>query len=183
LRTGARPGDVIVVTGDLGRAGAAAKLLEQTAALRTEALDQLLRPYPRIADGMFFSESGAVTSCMDLSDGLGASLAQMAAMTKLSYEIEEAALPRYAGLTSFPPGVAKDLTLYYGGDYELLATVRPDAIQTLLTHYMTTTQSERHRLTVIGKVAASGGNAVLTKAGREPLLAKGWEHFRSPGIR
>src|SRR5256886_7581769 len=54
----------------------------------------------RIADGTFFSESGAVTSCMDLSDGLGASLAQMAAMTKLSYQIEEAALPRYAGLRS-----------------------------------------------------------------------------------
>ena len=75
LRTGARPGDAIVVTGDLGRAGHAAKMLEQSSGLRTEALSQLLRPYPRIADGMFFSESGAVTSCMDLSDGLGASLA------------------------------------------------------------------------------------------------------------
>jgi len=183
LRSGARPGDVIVVTGDLGRAGHAARMLEQPAALRTEALDQLLRPYPRIADGTFFSESGVVTSCMDLSDGLGASLAQMAAMTKLSYQIEDAALPRYAGLASFPPQVAKDLTLYYGGDYELLATVRPDAIQTLLTHYSTSTQRERHRLTVIGKVAASGGNVLLTKTGHEPLLAKGWEHFRSSGIR
>jgi len=183
LRSGARPGDVIVVTGDLGRAGHAARMLEQPAALRTEALDQLLRPYPRIADGTFFSESGVVTSCMDLSDGLGASLAQMAAMTKLSYQIEDAALPRYAGLASFPPQVAKDLTLYYGGDYELLATVRPDAIQTLLTHYSTSTQRERHRLKVIGKVAASGGNVLLTKTGHEPLLPKGWEHFRSSGIR
>ena len=183
LRSGARPGDVIVVTGDLGRAGHASRTLEQPAALRTAALDQLLRPYPRIADGTFFSESGAVTSCMDLSDGLGASLAQMAAMTKLSYQIEEAALPRYAGLASFPPQVAKELALYYGGDYELLATVRPDSIQTLLTRYSTAAQRERHRLTVIGKVAAAGGNVLLTKTGREPLLAKGWEHFRSPGIR
>src|SRR2546427_126070 len=183
LRSGARPGDVIVVTGDLGRAGHAARTLEQPAALRTAALDQLLRPYPRIADGTFFSESGAVTSCMDLSDGLGASLAQMAAMTKLSYQIEEAALPRYAGLASFPPQVAKELALYYGGDYELLATVRPDSIQPPLTRYSTAAHRERHRLTGIGKVAAAGGNVLLTKTGHEPLLAKGWEHFRSPGIR
>jgi hypothetical protein len=36
---------------------------------------------------------------------------------------------------------------------------------------------------VIGKVAASGGNVLLTKTGKEPLLAKGWEHFRSSAIR
>src|SRR5438128_2663235 len=115
LRTGARPGDAIVVTGDLGRAGHATKTLEQSSGMRTEALNQLLRPYPRIADGMFFSESGAITSCMDLSDGLGISLAQMAAMTKLSYQIDEAALPRYFGLASLPPAGAKALLLYYGG--------------------------------------------------------------------
>src|SRR3989475_6644194 len=183
LRTGARQGDAIVVTGDLGRAGHAAKMLEQSSGMRTEALSQLLRLYPRIADGMFFSESGAVTSCMDLSDGLGASLGQLAAMTKLSYQIDEAALPRYAGLTSLPPAVAKDLVLYYGGDYELLATVRPDAIQTVLQRYSESSLHERRRLTIIGKVAPSGGNILVTKTGKEPLLAKGWEHFRSSGIR
>src|SRR5881397_499083 len=151
LRTGARPGDAIVVTGDLGRAGHAAKMLEQSSGIRTEALNKLLRPYPRIADGMFFSESDAVTSCMDLSDGLGVSLSQMAAMTKLSYQIDEAALPRYLGLTSLPPAVAKELVLYYGGDYELIATVRPDAIQTVLQRYSESSLRDRRRLTVIGK--------------------------------
>jgi len=183
LRTGARPGDLIVVTGDLGRAGHAAKMLENPSVLRSEALTQLLRPYPRVFDGMFFSDSGAVTSCMDLSDGLGASLAQMAAMTKLSYQIDEASLPLYRGLGSLLPAVAKDLALYYGGDYELLATVRPEAFETLLVRYAGAHPKERHRLTVIGKVAASGGNVLITKSGKEPLLSKGWEHFRSSGIR
>jgi len=132
---------------------------------------------------MFFSESGAVTSCMDLSDGLGVSLSQMAGMTKLSYQIDEAALPRYQGLASLSPAVAKDLVLYYGGDYELLATVRPDAIQTVLSRYSDSSVRDRRRLTVIGKVAPSGGNVLVTKTGKEPLLAKGWEHFRSAGIR
>src|SRR5439155_1103407 len=93
LRTGAKPGDVIVVTGDLGRAGHAAKLLEQPTALRSDALTELLRPYPRIAEGLFLAESGAVTSCMDLSDELGASLAPLASMTRLYYQIEFDALP------------------------------------------------------------------------------------------
>ncbi|MCI4371155.1 MAG: thiamine-phosphate kinase [Thermoplasmata archaeon] len=183
LRSGARPGDAIVITGDLGRAGHAMKMLETPGTMRGEALNQLLRPYPRIADGMFFSESGAVTSCMDLSDGLGASLAQMASMTKLSYQIEYDALPLYRGLASLPPAVAKDLALCSGGDYELLATVRPEEIPTVLSRYAETQQRERHRLTVVGTVAASGGNLLVTKSGKEPLLAKGWEHFRSSTIR
>jgi len=107
----------------------------------------------------------------------------LAAMTKLSYQIDEAALPRYAGLTSLPPAVAKELVLYYGGDYELLATVRPDAIQTVLHRYSESSLRERRRLTMIGKVAASGGNILVTKTGKEPFLGKGWEHFRSSGIR
>lgn len=183
LRTGARTGDLIVVTGDLGRAGHAVKSLETPGVVKSEALYQLLHPYPRVYDGMFFSESGAVTSCIDLSDGLGTSLAQMTAMTKLSYQIDEASLPMYRGLGSLPPAVAKDLALYYGGDYELLATVRPEAIETLLVRYAGAQAKERHRLTVIGKVAASGGNVLITKAGKEPLLSKGWEHFRSSSIR
>ena len=183
LRTGARPADVLVVTGDLGRAGHAMRLLQDPSAVRTETLQQLLRPYPRVFDGMFFSDSGAVTSCMDISDGLGSSLAQMAAMTHLSYQVDEASLPRYRGLASLPPAVAKDLLLYYGGDYELIATVRADAIQTVLERYAQARPQERNRLTVIGKVAATGGNVLVTKSGVEPLLNKGWEHFRPSGIR
>lgn len=183
LRKGATPGDVIVATGDLGRAGHAARLLESKTGVRSEALTQLLRPYPRILDGMFFSESGVVTSCIDLSDGLGASLAQMAAMTGLSYQVTWESLPLYRGLTNLPVEVARDLTLYYGGDYELVATVKPEGIAQLLERYQGAGHGERHRLTVIGIVAAKGGNVVLTKEGPQPLLNKGWEHFRSSGIR
>ncbi len=181
LRTGAKPGDVIVVTGEIGRAGHAVRRLEGNHALRSEALDQLLRPYPRITEGMFLSESGAVTSCIDLSDGLGVSVAQLAAMTHLAYQIDFEALPLYRGLKDLPPAAAKDLALYYGGDYELLATVRAEAVGVLLERWSGAGRGQK--LTVIGKVAASGGNVLVTKTGKEPLLAKGWEHFRSSVIR
>ena len=182
LRTGAKPGDAIVVTGDLGRAGHAAKTLEQATALRTDALNQLLRPYPRIAEGQLLSESGVATSCMDLSDGLGVSLTQLAAMTRLSYQIEFEALPLFKGLASLPPAVTKEIALYYGGDYELLATVRADGLESLLER-ASSARPRRTPFTVIGKVAAPGGNVLVSKAGKEPLLAKGWEHFRSSAIR
>ena len=183
MRKGAKPGDLIVVTGDIGRGGHAARMLESPGAVRSEALIQLLRPYPRIMDGIFFSESGVVTSCMDLSDGLGVSLAQMSAMTGLAYQVNWETLPLFRGLANLPSPIAKDMALYYGGDYELLATVRPDGLERVLERYQGAGHGERHRLTVIGKVAASDGNVLLTKTGQEPLLAKGWEHFRSSGIR
>jgi thiamine-monophosphate kinase len=157
-------------------------MLEQPTVPRTDALNQLLRPYPRIAEGQLLSASGAATSCIDLSDGLGVSLSQLAAMTRLSYQVEFDALPLYRGLAALPPAVAKDIALYYGGDYELLATVRPDGLQALLER-ASSTAPRGPRLTVIGKVAASGGNVLLTKTGKEPLLSKGWEHFRSSAIR
>jgi thiamine-monophosphate kinase len=181
LRTGARPGDVIVVTGDIGRAGHAAKQLESGPANRVEVLNQLLRPYPRVAEGMFLSDSGVVTSCIDLSDGLGVSLAQLASMTRLSYQIEFEAIPVYRGLSTLPPAVAKEVALYYGGDYELLVTVRPEGLGTLLERAATTARGTR--LTAIGKVAPPGGNVLISKTGREPLAGKGWEHFRSSTIR
>jgi len=183
LRKGAHPGDLIVVTGDLGRAGYAARTIESPGVARSEAIAQLLRPYPRVMDGMFFAESGVVTSCMDLSDGLGVSLAQMSAMTGLAYQVNWESLPLYRGLAALPPPAAKDHALYYGGDYELVATVRPEGIERLLERYQGAGHGERHRLTVIGKVAASGGNVILSKTGQEALQAKGWEHFRSSSIR
>ena len=177
LRKGARPGDLVVVTGDLGRAGFAYRQLE-TAQLRSEALNMLLRPYPRILEGGFFSDSGMVTSCMDISDGLGATLAQMASMTGLSYQVDWEALPLHRPVGTLPPAQARETALYSGGDYELLATVKPEGVETLLARYQDMRRGDRHRLTLIGKVGPPGPNVLVSAAGQEPLLGKGWEHFR-----
>lgn len=177
LRSGARPGDVLVVTGDLGRAGLAFEMV-QDPAVRAEGLHLLLRPYPRVSEGMFFSESGVVTSCMDISDGLGLTLAQMGAMSGMSYEVDWFALPVYKGLANLPPARVRELALYSGGDYELVATVKPEGVEALLAKFQERPRAERHRLTVIGRVGPPGPNRLLTPEGPEPLLAKGWEHFR-----
>jgi thiamine-monophosphate kinase len=177
LRTGARPGDAIVVTGDLGRAGLAFQQLNNPT-VRAMALQSLLRPYPRLFEGMEFSASGAVTSCMDISDGLGASLAQMAAMTGLSYVVEWDKVPVYRDAAGPALPIRKDLVLYSGGDYELVATVKPEAVEALAEQLKNPNRQRRSTLAVIGHVEKNGSNHLMTSEGREPLLGKGWEHFR-----
>ena len=177
LRKGARPGDAIVVTGDLGRAGLAYLQLGNPTT-RLEGIEQLLHPCPRVREGQIFSRSGAVTSCMDISDGLGLSLAQMAAMSGLSYTVEWEKLPLYEPLKSLPKDRQRECALYSGGDFELVATVKPEAVAGLIGR-----MNERHRgahrpLTLIGKVGKPGPNFLAEGGKREPLQGRGWEHFR-----
>ena len=180
LRSGARAGDIVVVTGDLGRAGWAARVLADPGR-RGEALEVLMRPYPRVEEGTFFSESGAVTSCMDISDGLGTTVHQMSQASKVSFVIDYDAIPVYRGLRDADRKTIEDLALYYGGDFELLATVNADRLDSLLEKYRQTKgPEERHKLTVIGRVEARGGNRLYSKeGGTVPLENRGWEHFRS----
>ena len=177
LRTGAQPGDAIVLTGDLGRAGLAAQQLANPV-LRPDALRSLLRPYPRVFEGQALSDSGVVTSCMDLSDGLGLSLGQMAAMTGLAYVVDWDALPVVRDAEHLALPQRKELVLYTGGDYELLATVKPEGVEDLRQAVGSRGRDRGSRLAVIGRVEAGSGNVLVTKGGREPLLMKGWEHFR-----
>ena len=177
LRKGARPGDALVVTGDLGRAGLAYAQLAEPAT-RAEGLEQLLHPYPRVREGQAFSESGVVTSCMDISDGLGLSLAEMAAMSGLSYAVEWEKVPLYNPLEALPPERAKEFALYTGGDFELVATVRPEAVGELAARLNEPHRGVHHALTVIGTVGKAGPNLLEIGGKKEPLLARGWEHFR-----
>lgn len=177
LRSGARPGDVVVLTGSLGRAGWAVRALtipEET----PRAIELLLQVIPRILEGQFFSRSGAVTSCMDVSDGLGATLATMAGMSKVSFHIDLEALPIYRGLREADPKTVREAALYYGGDFELVATVRPEGLEPLLEKYRDVRPGQPARLSVIGTVAEAGENVLIAGDRPERLEPRGFEHFR-----
>ncbi len=177
LRKGARPGDAIVVTGDLGRAGLAVAQLADPQS-RTQGIEQLLHPYPRLREAAIFSESGAVTSCMDISDGLGLSLGQMAEMSGLSYAVEWEKVPIHKPLEAMPVERRQEYALYSGGDYELVATVKAEAAADLVARMNEPHRGTHRELTVIGKVGKSGPNTLLAGGKLEPLQGKGWEHFR-----
>lgn len=177
LRKGARPGDAIVVTGSLGRAGLAyAQLASPTS--HAEGLEELLHPYPRLREGQIFSDSGVVTSCMDISDGLGLSLAQMASMSGLAYEVEWDKMPLHQPLQHETLDRAKEYALYSGGDYELVATVKPEGVDDLLSRMNEPHRAMHREATVVGTVGKPGSNRLRIGGRAETLLSRGWEHFR-----
>jgi thiamine-monophosphate kinase len=119
-RAGARAGDALVVTGELG--GAAAGLLSLEAKEeRPELIARLLEPKPRLAEGRMLAKAGA-TAMIDLSDGLGGDANHLAQASGVGLRIDATALPLADGVT--------DLTVAVSGgeDYELLATIPPDRI-------------------------------------------------------
>jgi len=114
-RQGSKVGDLVCVTGSLGRAQAAIEGYRQHER-------HLFEPEPRVDEGQLLGRSGA-TSMMDISDGLALSLYDMMEANACGYRIDTGSLPLAEGV---PEAEALDLALYGGGDYELLFTYPAD---------------------------------------------------------
>jgi thiamine-monophosphate kinase len=175
LRSGARPGDRIYVTGSLG--GAAAELValgkspKRFAKLTSANLAAPhLYPQPRIAQGLWLRKRGLASAAMDVSDGLSTDLNHLCVASGVAAEIDARTLPVGFNATL-------EMALHGGEDYELLFTAPkaaqvPRAIQGV-------------PITAIGRVlpASSKGPkmVLLTESGIEPLEPHGWEHFSAGG--
>jgi thiamine-monophosphate kinase len=139
LRSGARSGDLIYVTGSLGGAAVGLDHLTKLADALEHAsprqkaslppripprLKALLTPHlypkPRVAQGLWLARNGMATAAIDLSDGLSTDLAHICAESGVSAEIDAASLP-------FAPGANPAQALNGGEDYELLFTAPPAA--------------------------------------------------------
>jgi len=146
LRSGARPGDIVAVTGSLGSAAAAFHAIENGLDCRVSA-SSLMTPVPRVGEGMAMSASGAVTSCVDLSDGLAEGAKSICGASHVGMDIYMGFLPEGFGVSevSSVTGVSREeLMLYWGGDYELLFTFDKDKINSLYDHDV--------EFSIIGKV-------------------------------
>ena len=130
LRSGAVPGDVVAVTGPLG--GPAAALEAMDLGLEAEdARSALYTPVPRVSEGMSLAASGAVSSCMDLSDGLGTALNTLCKASSVGMDVELDFIPRedYVEDIARESGKpVKELLLGCGGEYELLFTADRDRL-------------------------------------------------------
>jgi len=202
-RAGARPGDALVVSGELGGAAARLLLLERGPdwSLRHRALcssDQptlarQLEPTPRLAEGRALAGAGA-TAMIDLSDGLGGDAGHLAAASGVALEIDAAALPLQAGVAEVAAAAsgagdgdgggtaaataALELAVSGGEDYELLAALPParlDAASAALEALGT-------KLTRIGEVRAGAGVEIRLPGGGT-LPARGFDQLRRPGRR
>jgi thiamine-monophosphate kinase len=164
LRSGARPGDAIYVTGALGASAAALQALRDGKQLRSARHRAHFFPEPRIAAGRLLRERRLAAAAIDLSDGLS---------TDLSHICEESGVGAVVYAESVPvaKGATLELALHGGEDYELLFTAParkrvPQEIAGV-------------RVARIGEVI--GGDRVFLadrQGRRRPMPPRGWEHFR-----
>jgi thiamine-monophosphate kinase len=115
-RDGARPGDSIYVTGDLGGAAAAVAVWNAGKSPSAEQRMRFVRPSPRIAEALWLASHGA-TSAIDISDGVAADAGHIAEASKVQMSIETELIPVFTG-------ASLDQALSGGEDYELLVTAR-----------------------------------------------------------
>jgi thiamine-monophosphate kinase len=180
-RGGARAGDLVAVTGELGGAGAALRMLEGDGAgaglaenlalaLRTRQLD----PQPRLAEGRALAAAGA-SAMIDISDGLGADAGHIASESAVRLEIDLAALPLQAGVRELAIAVGEDpleLAANGGEDYELLACL-PAAS---LDRARSAVADAGGSLTVIGRCVPGEGVKLSAPSGRE-LRVRGYDQL------
>ncbi len=193
LRSGAGPGDLIYVTGNLGGAAAGLAYLSQLGATfkrssqreRLNALGRMsprvktllkphLYPTPRIAQGLWLSRNATATAAIDLSDGLSTDLAHICAESGVAAELFAETLP-------IAPGASPLQVLHGGEDYELLFTAPPSA--------RVPSSIEGVPVTRIGRIVAreSAGKTarpsaappitLITPKGATSLTPQGWQHF------
>lgn len=121
MRSGAKPGDRIYVTGELGGASAALVQLFAGRKVRPQTFPRHFHPVPRIAVGQFLREKGFATAMIDLSDGLSTDLAHLCEESGVGAEILASAIPR-AWVGRARTEVEPRHALHGGDDYELLFT-------------------------------------------------------------
>ncbi len=168
-RSGAKAGDLVCVTGNIGTAGAALIALDKETPVSREILKALFEPFPRINEGMALAECRAVTSMMDISDGLALSLHDIGKASGVGFKIYENRLPVLPAVMKLLKNDERlEAVVYTGGDFELLFTVAADKIDKA---------RKACPLSVIGEVVEGGFFIERADGGVKELKALGYEHF------
>jgi thiamine-monophosphate kinase len=171
LRSGARPGDRIFVSGQLGGSAAALRELMARPKKRLRAQDYPRHFYPeaRVELGKLLREQGLASAMIDTSDGLSTDLSHLCAESGFGATLDAAMVP-LARVGKPLRNVDIDLALHGGEDYELLFTARPGA--------RIPKQVKGVPLTPIGEITRRRGILLTDLDGRVgKLRSLGWEHF------
>jgi thiamine-monophosphate kinase len=178
VRSGARPGDEVFVTGTVGNGLVGLRSLQASESGYEAAAARYLRPEPRVRAGLLLGRNRAASACMDLSDGLSDAVGQVAEASGVGIAIEAEALPIDSAVMRWLEHHCADPAMAAvsgGDDYELMFTVRPAhrgrlrAVKRILGDLP---------ITRIGVVTKDRRVVIRSPAG-EREMPRGFEHFRS----
>ena len=166
LRSAAKPGDFIYLTGSLGDAGLGLKIAQGYCCDHPEAaLTRFNRPDPQIDAGQALI--GIANACIDLSDGLAGDLGHILKQSRVGASLDWAALPLSAAVRTYINETGDWLMpLIAGDDYELCFTASPEKAAQLSID-----------CTKIGVIASAPGLRLHKSGVVQPLNSKGYEHF------
>jgi thiamine-monophosphate kinase len=179
-RSGAKPGELVYVTGTIGEAGLGLKILQgslelpsQYTHLTDKLIERLNRPTPRVEIGKALL--GTATAAIDISDGVAADLNHILEMSQVGARLQVENLP-VSGCFSdiFEQAGGWEQTLAAGDDYELLFTV-PQGTEEKLQQL-----AEEHscNITCIGRIEEQPGLRCYSESTLLTLKRMGYEHFR-----
>ena len=175
LRSGAKPGDLIYVSGTLGGAAAGLRVLEKeeqtvrNESYRKSLIKRQLLPMPRVDLGRSLLDKEVASAMIDLSDGLSSDIHHICELSGVGAELDASLIPIENGLETFVgPDEALALALNGGEDFELLFTVPKEKISVL----------ENSDVTYIGFVTESAGLVQLNDGEHiVELQPSGYRHF------
>jgi len=173
LRSGARVGDQIYVTGELGESTAALRLLSTGTIRKRDVFSE-----PRINVGRWLQRRGVSSAMIDISDGLSTDLAHICEESGVGAGVEAEAIPIHPFAwrlgkmerQTLSSGIALDLALHGGEDYELLFTApKSKRVPSRIVGV---------KITRVGEIVRGSKMHLVRNGKRQLLLPRGWEHFR-----
>jgi thiamine-monophosphate kinase len=174
-RDGARPGDIVAVTGPFGKSSAGLRILKSKQKKDLVKYPSLVRaarrPEARLTQGIILAKSHGTSSSIDSSDGLAWSLHQIAQSSKVGIRIHT--IPVVAEVESFAKErrlSVSELALYGGEEYELVVTIKPERFDKLKRRVPSLKKIGKVEKKRFGVSAQIGGKQVAVEA-------RGWQHF------
>ena len=180
LRTGAKPGDLLAVTGLFGKTPAGLKILLHNTKVsektRKALVEPVLLPHARLKEGLALARTKAVTAAIDSSDGLAWSLHEIARASNVGFSVDHLPIDneakKFAKNNDINPA---ELALYGGEEYEIVLTVKPS----LWNVAEKTVANTGGKLTRIGHATTEKNVLLKTKNMKHAIQPRGYEHFRT----
>jgi len=180
LRSGAKPGDLLAVTGLFGKTPAGLSILlcnaEASEKTRKVLVESVLLPHARMKEGLTLGRTKAVTAAIDSSDGLAWSLHEIASASNVGFLVDRLPMAdeakKFAKNNNIDPA---ELVLYGGEEYEIVLTVKPP----LWNATEKAVANEGGRLTRIGRATTEKSVLLETQSMKRIIEPRGYEHFRT----